>query len=184
MNQRVAARYAQALFDMGRERGTLLVVSTDVGAIEETIQGSKELRAILASPVVKPEQKRAILREIFQHQISPDVMQFVDLLVAKGRAEELHAVTGEFKRMFDTLQNVVSAQITSALALSQVEQDAIINRLQSMSGKSVRASFMTDPTLLGGFIARMGDTLIDASLKHQLESLREQFKHGGSHLLN
>ncbi len=184
MNHRVAVRYAKALFETGRERATLETLSGDMTAIQQTIHDSRELRAILASPVVKGELKLGVLAEIFGKQVSAETMAFISLLVKKGREGDLYAVTLEFAGMMDRLQGVVSAQITSALALSQAEQDAITARLQQMSGKRVRTSFDTDPALRGGFIARMGDTLIDASLKHQLEALREQFLHGGTPILN
>jgi F-type H+-transporting ATPase subunit delta len=170
--------------DIGEEQKTLDRISLDMSAIEETIHNSKPLRAMLASPVVKHEQKLAVLNEVFSKQVSPEVISFMALLVKKGRAGLLAGTAEEFRKMLDVRRNITSATVTSAKPLSEDQSMIIQAKLETITGKRVRPTFTIDPLLKGGFVARIGDTLIDASLKHQLEVLHEQFKTGGSPILN
>ena len=136
------------------------------------------------SPVFNPGQKLKILIEIFGKRCSELTMKFIALLVQKGRSEYLMATSQEFLRMLDAKNNIVHAHIHSAVGLSDEEQRQLIAKLERISGKHIRSEFSLDPTLRGGFVARMGDEMIDASLKRQLELLREQFAQGGSPVLN
>jgi F-type H+-transporting ATPase subunit delta len=184
MNLRIAHRYAQALMDLGVERNSLEKISEDLIAVETTIRESRPLRAMLASPVVKPDQKLKIFTEIFGQQLHPETLSFVKLLVTKGRAEYLFATAEEFRRMLDTRRNILHADIASAIDLSDEQRLIVQAKLENMTGKRIRPEFRTDPSLVGGFVARIGDRMVDASIRHQLELLREQFKHGGAPVLN
>lgn len=184
MDQRVAVRYAQALMDVANDLSMVDRMSDDMDQIEQTIETAKDLRAMLHSPVIRPGIKHTVLNQIFASHVSKETMQFVDLIVKKGRGDLLHSVVAEFRKLVDTKRNVMRAQIRSAVELSKPQQDAIGKRLASITGKTIVASYVLDPSLKAGFVARIGDTLIDASLSHQLEILREQFKKGTSPLRN
>ena len=184
MNLRIAHRYAQALMDLGEERKTLDKISEDLYTIEATIRDSRELRVMLASPVVKPDQKLKVLIEIFGKQLYLETMSFISLLVRKGRAEYLFVTAEEFRRMLDAKRNILHAEITSAIDLTEDQRMTLQAKLENLTGKRIRPEFQTDATLRGGFTARIGDQMVDASLRSQLELLREQFKHGGAPVLN
>jgi F-type H+-transporting ATPase subunit delta len=183
MEQRVAIRYAQALMDLANERGLVEQFSKDVTMIDEALDASKELRAMLHNPVIRPHVKHTVLQQIFANHISKEMLNYLDLLVHKGRGEMLRSTVAEFRKLVDTKQGVVRAKVTSAVELSEDQRKAIQTRLTALTGQTVVSSYFLDPSLKGGFIARIGDTQIDASLKHQLEILREQFR-SGSALLN
>ena len=184
MNRRVAARYARALMDLGEERNVLDKLAEDLRDIVQTVQSSRELRIFLLSPVATPDQKLRVLSEIFGKRSSDITRKFVTLLVRKGRSEYLYATAEEFLRMLDAKRNILPARIESATKLTEAEQMQLLAKLERITGKRIRADFLLDPSLRGGFIARMGDEMVDASLKHQLELLREQFSRGGSPILN
>jgi len=184
MNRRVAARYAQALMDLGEELKVLERIAEDLRDIEQTVNGSRELKLALMSPVITPDQKQNLLNEIFGKRFSDVTMKFIALLIRKGRAEYLLASSEEFLRMLDVKNNILHARIQSAVNLSEEERQLLIAKLEQMTGKHVRSEFTLDPKLRGGFVARIGDEMVDASLKRQLELLREQFAQGGSPVLN
>jgi len=184
MDHRAALRYAQALMDLGEQLNTLDQIAEDMQTVEESISGSRELRAFLESPVVRAAPRLKVLHELFEKRLHREVMLFIDLIVKKDRSAILAATAEEFRKLLDKKRNVVHAQVRSAVSLDKSEEQIIHAKLESMTGKIVLASFTVDPTVKGGFVARIGDTLIDASLQHQLEILREQFKHGGSAVLN
>ncbi|MFI5202513.1 MAG: ATP synthase F1 subunit delta [Candidatus Kapaibacterium sp.] len=184
MNRRVAARYAHALMDLGEGMNVLDKLAEDLRDIEETIHGSRELTVFLMSPVATPDQKLRILSEIFGKRSSELTMKFITLLVRKARSEYLYATAEEFLRLLDAKRNILRARVESATKLTETEQMQLMAKLERMTGKHIRADFTLDPSLRGGFVARMGDEMVDASLKHQLELLREQFLQGGAPILN
>jgi F-type H+-transporting ATPase subunit delta len=184
MHSRVANRYALALIGLADEHKMLDKIAEDMHAIQETLHASRELRVVLSSPVVTPDKKQKVLHELFEKQLSKQTLLFVDLLVRKGRAEYLVATADQFLAMLDDRRGIVPAQIKSANELSEEQQMQVQAKLERMTGKRIRPKFSVDPELRGGFVARIGDELVDASLAHQLEALREQFKHGGAPILN
>ncbi len=184
MNRRVAARYAIALMDLGEELQALDRIAEDLRDIEQTVHDSRELKLVLMSPVITPDQKLNLLTEIFGKRFGDLTMKFIALLVRKGRAEYLLATAEEFLQMLDVKRNILHARIASAVGLTEQERQQLIAKLERMTGKQVRADFNTDALLRGGFVARVGDEMIDASLKHQLELLRVQFSQTGTPVLN
>src|SRR4051812_23787878 len=122
MDQRVALRYAQALMDLGEERKTLEQIAEDMGMIEETIDGSPELKRFLESPVIRPEQRLNVLRELFSKRLHPEAMLFVELIVKKDRSALLGMTAREFRKLLDKKHNVVHAQVRSAIALDKSEE--------------------------------------------------------------
>jgi len=169
---------------LGEELKVLDKLAEDLRDIEQTVQDSRELKVFLISPIATPDQKLRILNEIFGKRSSELTMKFITLLVRKGRSEYVHATAEEFLRILDAKRNILHAQVKSATALTDAEQMQLMAKLERMTGKRIRADFTLDPSLRGGFIARMGDEMVDASLKRQLELLREQFLQGGAPILN
>ncbi len=178
MDQRIALRYAQALMDVGKEKKSVAEIAGDMRVVHDALAEVHELKAMLHSPVIRPDVKRKVVHEVFGKHVSKDVMLFMDLLLKKGRGDVLDMTTVEFLRLLDIDTNTVSAIITSARTLDESAKQQIVTKLEKLSAKKVRAAYAVDASLRGGFIAKVGDTLIDASLQHQLENLREDFKQG------
>lgn len=178
MDNRIALRYASALVSIGKEKGTMEALAKDLNMISDTLHSSGDLRAVMHSPVIRPDAKRKVLLEIFKSHLSADTMSFIDLLVKKGRPELLVSVASEFQRLLDVENNVINADITSARELDEAAKKQIVAKLEERTGLKVRARYVIDPKIRGGFVAKIGDTLIDASLQHQLEMLRKDFKSG------
>jgi len=178
MDQRIALRYAQALMDIGKEKNSVAEIASDMKVVFDALHDVHELKAMLHTPVIRPDVKRKVVHEVFQKHVSKDVMRFMDLLLKKGRGNVLDLTAAQFLRLLDEDTNTVSAVVTSARTLDESAKQQIVAKLEKMTTKKVRASYGIDPALRGGFVAKVGDTLIDASLQHQLENLREEFKAG------
>lgn len=166
--------------DLGTEHNTLDVVSADMRAILETVDSSKDLRHMLISPVIRPDIKRKVLHQVFGTSLHKEVLTFIDLIVRKGRADVLASTAKEFQKLLDRKNGVVIAQVRSAIELDQDTRKTIGTKLREITGRNVTAMFSVDPSIKGGFVARIEDTLIDASLAHQLETLRQRFRAGDS----
>jgi F-type H+-transporting ATPase subunit delta len=175
---KVARRYAQALMDMAEETKNLGRIVTDFELILQMIRESRELGVFLRSPVVKADRKRAILREIVGSQVHQTTQSFLDLLVEKGREDILDQIIGQFFELNDERLGIVSVDVKSATELDEKLRKKIEDRFVQLTKKSVRTIVHLDPQLKGGFVARLGDTVYDGSIKRQLELLRASFAEG------
>jgi F-type H+-transporting ATPase subunit delta len=169
---RVAHRYAKALMDLAREQGEIDVIVEDVRTVRGALHGSKELRRLLETPVIDERMKQKVLTALFADKVGKVMGRFLQLITSKGRACDLPSITDAFMGLLDNEHNVVTATITTASAIDASQQKQIEDRIASLSGKTVRATYTVDPAIIGGFRARFEDTMVDASVRHQLERLR------------
>jgi F-type H+-transporting ATPase subunit delta len=175
---RVAHRYASAIIEMANEEKSLEAVIEDFATLGGAIRSSHDLQSLLASPVIDERTKERILKEIFAGKLSPLTERFVSLLTLKGRSNELPGAITAFQELLDAQRNVVPATVTTASQLSDDQKRRIESQIAEISGRTVRAEYQIDPDLIGGFSARFQDTMIDASVRHQLERLRESLVEG------
>jgi F-type H+-transporting ATPase subunit delta len=144
------------------------------------IRGSRPLRRFLESPVVSRPRKKAVVKELFGASVAPAVLGFVNLLVDKQREGELPGIIEQFARLRDERLGIVGAEVASAVDLSSAQQEQIVRQLKQYTRKDVRLETRRDPSLRGGIIVRIGDTVLDASVRRQLERLRDQLVAGGT----
>lgn len=178
----IANRYATALIELAEEKKIFEAVSEDVDLIYNTLKSSRELRVVLESPVIKRENKHSVLSSIFSNRISKDSMNFISFIVEKQREDLLYNIMQRFLKMRDERLGIVDAEVVSSIELIDEHKIKIEKKLQEYTGKKVRISFSLDKELIGGFKVRIEDTIIDASLKHQLANLKEQFLKGNTSL--
>jgi F-type H+-transporting ATPase subunit delta len=178
IQSRVAQRYAKAVMEIAKEQKDLDRVIEDFRTLRGAIKGSHELRSFLISPVIDERTKEKILRSIFEGKISDTTARFVSLMTAKGRAAELPAIIDAFQTLLDRERNIVPATITTAVEMTAEQKGRLEEQIAQLSGRNVRAEYRVDPALIGGFSARFEDTMIDASVRHQLERMRESLLAG------
>lgn len=178
-NYNIANRYAVALMALAEDKKIVQQVSKDVELIYLALKNSKELRAALASPVIKQEMKDKVLSEVFKSKISHDSMNFIKFVVEKNREDMLYQISGRFLEVLDIKQGIVNAEVSSSNELLDTQKTKIKDKLENLTGKKVRLTFSLDNRLIGGFLIKIDDTVIDASIKRQLELLKESFKSGG-----
>jgi F-type H+-transporting ATPase subunit delta len=182
-NTRVARRYAQALMLSADSAMSMIdAIAGDLELIKRTLDGSRELRLLLASPVVKSDKKRAVLRELFRSRIGAVTMTFVELLTEKQREGMLSEVIEQFGALRDAKYGIVNVDVASAVEISEQQERSLSAKLEAYTKKKVRLRFALDASLKGGMVVRIGDTVLDASVKRQLEVIRERFVEG--HALN
>lgn len=178
MINRISHRYALALFGEAEDRKMHERVAADMTIVREALDEISLLRAVLHTPVVRHEVLNQIMRDIFEKHLSPLAMNFIIMIVDKGRGAELGNTAKDYLLLLDAKNNTTTAKITSAVGLDDEAKKQIVATLARYSGKKIRPEFTVDPTIRGGFVAKVGDTLIDASLQHQLDMLRQQFLEG------
>lgn len=178
MINRLSHRYAMALFGEAEERKAHERIASDMRIVRDAWDEISMLRAVLQTPVMRLEALNKIMREIFGKHVATVSMNFIIMLVDKGRGAELGNVAKDYLLLLDDKENVTSATIVSARELDDQAKKQIVDKLAVYSGKKIRPEFTIDPSIKGGFVAKVGDTLIDASLTHQLEVLRQQLLEG------
>ncbi len=167
-----ARRYAQAVFEIGQERGTLETWYDDLRRIAEVAGEPDMRRFLLNGRVTRAEKQRVADNTILG--ISPEARNLVRLLVQKDRLAEAPAILREFEVMFLAAQGIAQARVTTAVPLSEEERDLVRARLGALTGRDIRLTTDVDPSLIGGLVARVGDKLYDGSTRTRLQQLREQ----------
>lgn len=171
----VGRRYARALFQIGVDRGSFERLGDELGQLAAVYQSSSELRQTLENPVFRPSDKRAILEKILPRVTStPEVTRFVLLLLDRGRITALPAISRAYQELVDQHTGRVRAQVTSAQALAPADLDRVRRSLEKRTGKKVLVEAAVDPTLIGGVVARVGDLVLDGSVRTQLATLRDK----------
>jgi F-type H+-transporting ATPase subunit delta len=176
----VAERYAGSLFELALESKSVENVEKDLARVEELLAGSPDLQRLIGSPVFSADdQYRAIGAVADKAGITGLVGNFLRV-VAKNR--RLFAVPGmirAFRRIAAEQRGEVSAEVTSAHALTAAQQNELKATLREVAGKDVAIALTVDPSLLGGLIVKMGSRQIDTSLKTKLNSLKLALKEVG-----
>ena len=181
-NPRVARRYAKALVEMAEEQKETAAVVKDLESLRQLMKGSREFVLFLKSPIINRVKKHDVLRVLFEGRIGGATVRFLDLIAEKGREEILPDIIDQFFILRDERQGIVNVEVSVVSDFSKDQTAFLQKKLETYTGKSVRITFSVDKQLKGGFVARVGDTVFDGSVKRQLELLRQRFVEGnGSH---
>jgi F-type H+-transporting ATPase subunit delta len=170
-------RYARALFDLAKEQDAVAPVEADLKSLKKAIRESADLRRLLASPAFGAEDKAKGLAAIAAAAgFQPTTKKFLGLLAANGRAGQLVSIVTSFEKLSAEWRGVVSAEVVTALPLSDAQSRGVAAALRTALGKDPEISTRVDPSILGGIKVRVGSRLFDASLKSRLDSLKFALK--------
>ena len=172
-----ARRYAEAVMEIARRDGTLDAWLLDLRTAAATVSHPDAVRTV-DNPAVPLAARREILAALLGDRISSSALNLVLLLGERGRLAVLPALTREYARLLDRERGVVAATVTTAMPLSADELAAITDRLRAMTGSEVDVTTQVDPALIGGLTVRVGDRLIDASVRGRLVRLRDSLVAG------
>ena len=171
----VARRYARALFQIGVDTKTYEALGQELGDLATLFQDSVELRQTLVNPVFKPSEKRAIMEKLLpQVTPSPVVQRFALLLLERGRIALLPALARAYRELADAHAGRVRAVVTSATPLAPADLERVRRSLERRTGKTVMLVAEVDPNLIGGLVARVGDLVLDGSVRNHLDTLRDK----------
>jgi F-type H+-transporting ATPase subunit delta len=164
--------YAGALFNVARAEGSLADVEDELFRFSQTLQGSDELREALTDPAIPVARRQQIVEDLLGGKASSTTVALVSMVVGTGRARELPAIIRELVEMSAAEANKAVAEVRTAVALNQDQQDRLAKALGEATGRQVTLKMVVDPSVLGGVVAQVGDTVIDGSVRTKLERLR------------
>ena len=172
-----ARRYAEAGFELATRDGALDAWRDGLNNAAALV-GDERVSAVLDDPGRPFEERVKALDGLLGAHVPPQVANLVRLLMKRGRLEILPLVASEYQRLLNRRRGIVEATVTSASPLDAAETDAIRARIKTMAGSEVDLRTAVDPALIGGLTVRVGDTLLDGSVRGRLERLREQLVAG------
>ena len=171
----VARRYAHALFSLGRESGeaTLDLYGKALSALAELTEASPDLARAFRAPVISTAEKRNVVLRLLAL-----IGDFCLLLTDKERLPLLGDIAARFNALLDAEKGVARGELVTAVPLNKKRRTQASATLEKQIDKQLVLRFEVDPTILGGMVLRIGDTVLDASLRAQLNSLRDTIKRG------
>jgi len=171
---RAAIRYAKAILEFASDANKAAAVNDDMKSIGSTIDGNQELNDFLSNPIIKQEVKNAALKEVFS-SIQPETNKLFDLLLENKRFEILSAICSEYSTLFDANNGVQSATVTTAIAITPELEQQVLAKIATFSNKKITIENTVDPSIIGGFILRIGDMQYNASVANKLQELKREF---------
>ena len=176
MKNKISLEYAEALFLLACEQGKSEEYLSNLRLVGDTIKGEEEFLLLLRSPNLSEKEKEGIIDDVFGGALLKDTVSFLKLLCQKGRVELLPLCIDDFERLYNEVNRVVVAEVTSAVALTEQEKERLIASLEKKTGHKVELSCRVDAEILGGIIVRTEDAVLDGSLKHKIHSMKEVIK--------
>lgn len=174
----VARHYAQAVFELGLEDQSVERWRQDVHTIADYF-GNRRLAFVLGEPNIPFARKRLVVRDLLGTTLSPTALNLALLLVERELVTLAPRIRDEFEQRYNDYHGQALAQLTTALPLDDATRARVRQELETVTGKHILLEERVDPTILGGAVARVGDTLIDGSVRYRLTQLRQQIIRGG-----
>ena len=172
---RATARYAKALLQLSIEQKSLEQSYNDMLIINKACSESKELCLLLKSPIIKTDQKRNILQEIFESKIGDISMNFIKIITNKKRESLLNSIASVFISQYKKHKNIKEATITTAQPLNLELKQEIIKYIKKNGDVEVELTEVVDKNIIGGTVIQLGDKQLDTSVSSEISELRKRF---------
>ncbi|MDO7906523.1 F0F1 ATP synthase subunit delta [Paenibacillus sp. JX-17] len=171
----VAKRYAKALFEVATQEQKVMEVEEELKAVVAAFAGDEMIQKFIASPNISDASKFQVLIESLRGRVSAPVLNTIQLLVERGRADLFHQLLEGYLKMEEDALNIADAKVYSTYKLSEQESAAVAEQFGARVNRKLRIENIVDPTLLGGLKVVIGDTLFDGSLSGKLDRLEKSF---------
>lgn len=177
MAKLVSKTYGEALFDLALEDGTLTTIIEEVNVVKEAMKKNPDLLKLLSHPKIKKEEKISVIENIFKGRVSDSLVGFLVIVVQKDRYDDLDGIFEYFVAKVREYKNIGVASITSAVELAEEQKKQIEQRLlQTTKYSQFELTFHVDKSLIGGLVIRIGDRVVDSSIKTKLQMLAKDLR--------
>lgn len=176
MEQLVAKTYADALMQAALETGRRDEFQRELGFVCDTLSENLTFFELLRSPAIGTKEKKEVMEAVFQTEISPELMNFLRLLMDKDRGKNILEIHKKFNQMTDFQDGLVKGKVITAIEMTPVQLSMLESRLSTLANKTVSLKSVIDEEIVGGIIVEIGDKIIDGSIRKQLADLKEELR--------
>ncbi len=171
--EEVAEVYARALFEVAAERGVLDTVREQLAQFVDALSSDRQLEIFFVSPYFSTAEKKAGLGRMVEGA-DETFMSFLETLVERDRMPEISHIRARYDHLWDTKMRLLPVEVTSAVTLDEATVRSIGERIGSGTGNTIQLTTVVDPDMLGGIVLRVGNTILDASIRNRLDQLRKE----------
>jgi F-type H+-transporting ATPase subunit delta len=177
--EELAQVYTRSLFEVARERGKLDVLREQLGQFADALHERRELAVFFFSPYFSTKEKQEALGPLLE-DADETLLNFLALLIENHRMPVIFRIRDEYERLWDEEHRTLPVEITSAIELDQATTESLGKTIGERAGRKVTLAARVDPDILGGIVLRVGNSILDASIRNRLEQLRRQVAQGAS----
>ena len=175
----IARRYAEALADVATARNQVDEIDNEVRVFAEMMKSSRELRDTFASPIISQSDKLKVLEALIARATPGQVTaSLLRTMLTNYRLQHLPEVYEKFRHEMNERKGMIIAEVTTAADVGAAEQAKLGRTIEQMTGRKVEFKFKSDPSLIGGVVARIGSVVYDGSVRTQLEEIKQRLKQG------
>ena len=177
MAKLVSKVYGDALFEAAREVGRMDDIYVEVQELQKLLQANEELQKMMENPKVIREDKENVIETVFRGRISDEIVELMKLMIAKGRYSNIESVFDYFIGLVKEEKKIGIAYVTTAVELTDGQKDEIVRRLlETTRYESFEMNYAVDASLIGGMVIRIGDRVVDSSIKTKLYELSKSLR--------
>jgi F-type H+-transporting ATPase subunit delta len=166
--------YAKGLFEVAKAEGTLDEVEDELFRFARSYESNDELRTALSNDEIPPSRRQAIVEDLLGGKATATTVQLISMIVGSGRAKDLPAIVDRMVQRAASSKDMEVAEVRTAVALSADQQERLRAALANATGKNVALKVVVDPSVLGGIVATVGDTVIDGTVRTHLDQLKSR----------
>ena len=166
--------YARGLFEIARAEGTLDEVEDELFRFARSFESSDQLRAALSDELIPPAKRQSIIEDLLGAKATSTTTQLISMVVGSGRTRDLPAIVDNLVARASAAKSLEVAEVRTAVALTADQQHRLAAALTNATGKQVNLKVVVDPSVLGGVVATVGDTIIDGSVRTRIEQLKSR----------
>lgn len=172
MSSALADGYAAAFFEVAKAEGALTVVGNELATFANAYEGSPQLQQTLTDQAIPLDRRQQVVETLLGANAHSVTTNLVSMVVGAGRARELPALVSSLLAKSAAEQGKASGEVRSAHPLTSEQQAALTAAVEKSTGKSVSLTFLVDPSVLGGVVTKVGDSIIDGTIRHRLDQLK------------
>lgn len=174
MAELVSKRYASALFEVAFENQTYEIVKDELNMVLQCFKSEPKLYDLLKSPLISDVEKKEVISNIFKDRVSIEVFNFLRVIIDKRREEYIESIIEEYRTLANNAKNKVDAVAITAVPMDKQDLLKLQVNLSMSSGKNIQLQNKVDPSIIGGVFVKIGDKIIDGTVKGRLSNMKEQ----------
>ena len=170
----IADRYALAFMDLAQRHDMFDKFDSDLALVKETVAVNKDLKDFLEHPLIQSNDKKEVIDKIFREHVSVYTLNLIKLLIDKNRIHILAILADHYKALLDKKRNISTAQIITAIEIDEETKNRVKEKLQKVFSKTIEVETHIDREIIAGMIVKVGDKIIDGSIKTKFENMKKQ----------